>query len=59
MKYCTILFALIALQLQAQTVLKFDKRFVQCEDKWVAHKMNKEDSDFFMSNLKKMEEGLK
>ena len=46
MKYCLILFALIALQLQAQTVLKFDKRFVQCEDKWVAHKMNKEDSTY-------------
>lgn len=42
MRYFLILFALIAINLNAQTMLTFDKRFVECEDKWVAFQMNKD-----------------
>lgn len=30
--------------LHAQSVLKFNKRFVECEDKWIAFQMNKDSS---------------
>lgn len=40
MKYTLILFILLTLKLNAQINLKFDKRFVECEDKWVVFKMN-------------------
>lgn len=37
-----ILFALLSFKVQAQVNLNFDKRFVECEDKWVAFKMNED-----------------
>lgn len=42
MKYFFIIFILIATSLNAQSVLNFDKRFVQSEDKWVAFKPDKD-----------------
>ncbi|MCX6146865.1 MAG: hypothetical protein NTW25_06385 [Candidatus Kapabacteria bacterium] len=45
MKYALILFTLLTFKLNAQINLKFDKRFVECEDKWVAFRMN-EDSTY-------------
>jgi tetratricopeptide (TPR) repeat protein len=44
MKYFLIFLALTSINLKAQTALKFDKRFVQCEDKWVAFQMDKDSS---------------
>ncbi|MDX1830138.1 MAG: hypothetical protein R3342_11390 [Lutibacter sp.] len=40
MKYLFIIFSLFTLTLSAQNDLQFDKRFVQCEDKWVAFTPN-------------------
>ena len=34
-------------QVHAQSILKFDKRFVECEDKWVAFQMEKDSSHIF------------
>jgi tetratricopeptide (TPR) repeat protein len=45
MKYKLILFILLTFKLNAQINLKFDKRFVECEDKWVVFKIN-EDSTY-------------
>ena len=45
MKYLFILLTLFTSTLQAQSVLKFDKRFVESEDKWVAFQKGK-DSTF-------------
>lgn len=45
MKSFLILLAFTVTNLKAQTVLKFDKRFVESEDKWVAFQM-KEDSTY-------------
>lgn len=42
MKYLFIILALVATNLKAQTILKFDKRFVECEDKWVAFQKDKD-----------------
>ena len=42
MKYFLIFFCLIFINLSAQNILKFDKRNVQCEDKWVSYQMNKD-----------------
>jgi tetratricopeptide (TPR) repeat protein len=43
MKYLlTLLFIASIGSIQAQNILKFDKRNVQCEDKWVAYQMNKD-----------------
>ncbi len=42
MKYFLLVVALITTNLHAQNVLKFDKRNVQCEDKWVAYQMTKD-----------------
>lgn len=42
MKYLIILLALFSNKLSAQTLLNFDKRFVQSEDKWVAFKPDKD-----------------
>lgn len=39
-KIISILVTIISFQLQAQVELDFDKRFVECEDKWVAFQMN-------------------
>lgn len=42
MKYFALIFILFTLNLNAQNVLKFDKKNVQCEDKWIAHQMEKD-----------------
>lgn len=42
MKYFLILFSVFFSSLNAQNVLKFDKKNVQCEDKWVCIQMNKD-----------------
>jgi Tfp pilus assembly protein PilF len=42
MRCFLIILTLTVTNLKAQTDLKFDKRFVQCEDKWVAFQMNKD-----------------
>ena len=44
--FSLLFFALIS-SLQAQNVLKFDKRNVQCEDKWVAYQMDKDSTYIF------------
>lgn len=44
MKYLLIIFTLSVINLKAQTVLKFENRFVQSEDKWVAFQMDKDSS---------------
>lgn len=44
MKLLLALFILVANSAQSQTVLKFDKRFVESEDKWVAFQMDKDSS---------------
>ena len=41
MKYLSILLIFFACTVQGQTVLKFDKRFVESEDKWVAFQKDK------------------
>jgi hypothetical protein len=41
------LLLLISLNLFSQNQLKFDKRNVQCEDKWVAFQMNKDSTYTF------------
>ena len=47
MKYFIVFLILTATNLTAQNILKFDKRNVQCEDKWVALQMNKDSSYVF------------
>ena len=47
MKYLLIIFTLLTFKLNAQINLKFDKRFVECEDKWVSFKMNEDSSYTF------------
>jgi tetratricopeptide (TPR) repeat protein len=42
MKYFLIFIVLIVTRLQAQSILKFDKRFVESEDKWIAFQMDKD-----------------
>jgi tetratricopeptide (TPR) repeat protein len=42
MKYLFVSLLLITSNLKAQTILNFDKRFVECEDKWVV--FNKRDT---------------
>ena len=44
MNYFFILFTLLSFEIGAQTNLSFDKRFVECEDHWVAFKMNEDSS---------------
>lgn len=44
MKYIFIFVTLFSANLRAQPVLKFDKRFVECEDKWVAFPPTKDSS---------------
>src|SRR5688500_3992564 len=44
MKYFFGFILLIATNLKAQTLLKFDNRFVESEDKWVAFQMDKDSS---------------
>lgn len=45
MRYFLIILTLIGTNLYAQTDLNFDKRFVECEDRWVAYQMD-EDSTY-------------
>ena len=42
MKYLFIFFLLITVNAKAQIILNFDKRFVQCEDNWVAFQKDKD-----------------
>jgi hypothetical protein len=42
MKYILLLIALASMRIKAQTPLDFDKRFVECEDKWVAFQKDKD-----------------
>lgn len=44
MKHFLLLIFLFATRLNAQTILNFDKRFVQSEDNWVAFQQNKDSS---------------
>jgi len=47
MKYIAIILILCVIKLNAQNVLKFDKRNVQCEDKWIAFQMGKDSTYTF------------
>jgi tetratricopeptide (TPR) repeat protein len=47
MKYIITLFTLFSVSLYSQNVLKFDKRNVQCEDKWIAYQMDKDSTYTF------------
>jgi tetratricopeptide (TPR) repeat protein len=42
MKYFLLLFVIVAMQANAQNPLNFNKRFVECENKWVALKTAKD-----------------
>ncbi len=44
MKYLCCLLAIVALQGQAQTLLEFNKRFIESEDKWVVFQREKDSS---------------
>jgi tetratricopeptide (TPR) repeat protein len=46
-KIILILLTSISFQLQAQVEFVFDKRFVECEDKWVAFQMNDDSTHNF------------
>lgn len=47
MKYSFILFIIFTTSLNAQNLLKFDKRNVQCEDKWIAYQIDKDSTYTF------------
>lgn len=47
MNYFFILFILFTTSLNAQNLLKFDKRNVQCEDKWIAFQIDKDSTYTF------------
>jgi tetratricopeptide (TPR) repeat protein len=47
MKHILLFAIFLSLKAFAQTNLTFDKRFVECEDKWVAFSMNKDSSYAF------------
>jgi tetratricopeptide (TPR) repeat protein len=47
MKYIITLFTLFSVSFYGQNVLKFDKRNVQCEDKWIAYQMDKDSTYTF------------
>ena len=42
MKHLALLFLLVTTGSHAQTALRFDKRFVECEDKWVVFRPDKD-----------------
>ena len=42
MKYLLLLITLITTNLNAQNILKFDKRNVQCENKWIVRQIDKD-----------------
>lgn len=46
-KIIIIALTIISFQLKAQVELNFDKRFVECEDKWVAFQMNEDSTHNF------------
>ena len=47
MKYFIFIVALLAIEINAQTTLNFDKRVIQCEDKWVAFSPKNDSSYLF------------
>jgi hypothetical protein len=47
MKKLLLAFCFLSLKLTAQINLTFDKRFVECEDKWVSFRMNKDSTYTF------------
>jgi hypothetical protein len=47
MKNLTVILLLVTLSINAQTTLKFEKRYVQCEDKWIAKQMNQDSTYVF------------
>lgn len=47
MKYLLIIIGFLSLNLQAQNTLNYDKRFIDCEDQWVAFQMNKDSTYIF------------
>ncbi|CAM4001134.1 lipopolysaccharide assembly protein LapB [Flavobacterium antarcticum] len=47
MKYIITLLFLFSISLNAQSVLNFDKRNVQCEDKWITYQMDKDSTYTF------------
>ena len=47
MRYSLILLTLFTTNLYAQNLLQFDKRNIQCEDKWIAYQMDKDSSYTF------------
>lgn len=47
MRFSLMIFLLTAFNLQAQTNLTFNKRFVECEDKWVAFKIDKDSTNSY------------
>ncbi len=47
MKYISTLLFLFSISLNAQSVLNFDKRNVQCEDKWITYQMDKDSTYTF------------
>ena len=47
MKNLTVILLLVTLSINAQTPLKFEKRYVQCEDKWIAKQMNQDSTYVF------------
>lgn len=47
MKYSLILLTLFTTNFYAQNLLQFDKRNIQCEDKWIAYQMDKDSTYTF------------
>lgn len=47
MKHFFLLFTFFSIGLNAQNVLKFDKKNVQCEDKWVVYHIDKDSTYYF------------
>lgn len=47
MKYLLAILTLFTFNLDAQTLLKFDKRFVECEDQWVAFQKGKDSTHIY------------
>lgn len=47
MKHLLLFFFFFSLSLNAQNFLKFDKRNIECEDKWVAYQMDKDSTCTF------------
>lgn len=47
MKKVLVFLSLITCTINAQTNLKFDKKYVQCEDKWIAKQMNNDSTYVF------------